>query len=44
MVDFQIREDFYLNGKPFKIWELYTSLHHQQYIEKGLLSIKPFSV
>ena len=24
--------------------ELYTSLHHQQYIEKGLLSIKPFSV
>ena len=30
--------------KAKNFWELYTSLHHQQYIEKGLLSIKPFSV
>ena len=38
MVDFQIREDFYLNGKPFKIWELYTSLHQPQDIVFPIIS------
>ncbi|AXJ12161.1 hypothetical protein Sp14A_02070 [Streptococcus pluranimalium] len=32
MKRFVVKDDFYLDNSPFKIWELYTSLHQLQYV------------